>query len=350
MRDRQQVGGAVTGAGVGRGRPGRLAAAALVVASAWALLAAGAAQASTVTVGSVLPVTFTSKPFEQVKTLFNTALPEKGANLVSPASGAIVRWRLQGAKGGPFYLRVLHPNGSGAYLASGTSGPATPSGTGLQTFTANIPVKAGDLIGIDPTSGSDEIGVASAPGANYAFIFPPPFDGATVAPSGTVSGEEIELSAEVQPTPSISEVSPGSGSVAGGATVTITGANFSAASAVKFGSTAASSFTVDSDSQITATAPAATKVGRVDITATTLAGTSATTRADAFVYTGCVVPKLGGKTLRVAKNRLRGANCKLGVVRKVKRPAAKRGKVVKQNPKPGRVLAPGAKVNLKLGK
>ena len=91
----------------------------------------------------------------QLETRFNTALPEKGASLTSPVTGTIVRWRIQGAEGGPYYLRVLTPNSKGAYEASGTSGPATPSGTGLQTFTAHIPIKAGDLIGIDPTHTTD---------------------------------------------------------------------------------------------------------------------------------------------------------------------------------------------------
>ena len=104
----------------------KLSLGAAVVASAIALFAATAAQARTVTVGSVLPPGATAKPFESVQTFFNTALPEKGANLVSPVNGAIVRWRIQEAKGGPFYLRVLRPNGSGAYTAVGTSGGATP--------------------------------------------------------------------------------------------------------------------------------------------------------------------------------------------------------------------------------
>ena len=68
-----------------------------------------------------------SAPLGQVQTFFNTALPEKGANLVSPVSGTIVRWRMAEGVGGPFYLRVLRPNGSGAYAGAGTSGPATPT-------------------------------------------------------------------------------------------------------------------------------------------------------------------------------------------------------------------------------
>jgi hypothetical protein len=308
------------------------------------------AQASTVAIGSVLPAGYASTAFESVQTQFNTALPEKGVNLVSPVDGAIVRWRIIGAEGGPFYLRVLRPNGSGAYKASGTSTGVIPTDTGLQTFPTNLAVKAGDLIGIDPTKGTDKIGVAEVSSASFATIFPPPLEGATLPPSKSETGKEIELSAEVQPTPVITKVSPSIGSVLGGTKVTITGTDFNGASEVKFGELTAASLQVDSETQITATAPKSTKVGRVDITVKTLAGTSATSRSDTFTYEGCVVPKLRGKKLRVAKNRLRAADCKLGTVRKVKRPASKRGKVVAQSPKPGKVLATGAKVNLKLGK
>ncbi len=329
----------------GRGSLSRLGFAAIVAASAWALLAASAAQASTVTVGSVLPLTFTPAPFKQVNTLLNTALPEKGANLVSPVNGAIVRWRVQGAKGGPFALRVLHQNGSGAFAAAGTSLPATPTGTGLQTFTTSLPIQAGDQIGIDPTNPSDEIGFASVPGASFAVIFPPPPDGATVPPSEGGAGKEIELSAEVQPAPAITSISPASGSVAGGATVTITGTNLNAASAVKFGNKPATSFTASSETQITAVAPSSKKAGPVDITATTLAGTSATLRADRFTYKACVVPKLKGKQLKPAKQALKRAGCKLGTVKGQK---GKSAEVTKQSPKPHKVLKPGSKVNVTL--
>jgi PASTA domain/IPT/TIG domain len=350
MSDLRQVGdSASVGAGSDRRRSGRLGIAA-IVAAALSLLAATAAQATTVTVGSVLPTEFTPKPFGLVATQFNTALPEKGASLVSPVTGAVVRWRVQGAKGGPFFLRVLHPNGSGAYQAVGTSGPTTPTGTGIQTFPANLPIKAGDLIGVDPTNTTDEIGIATAAGASYAFANPSIFEGATVPPSGGESGKEVELSAEVQPQPEITAVAPSTGSVVGGTAVTITGTNLNGASAVKFGTKPAATFTVVSETQITATAPAATKVARVDIGVTTLAGISPTVRADGFTYRGCTVPKLKGKTLRAAKSSLRGAGCKPGKVKKVHASAKKTGKVVAQNPAAGKVLAPGSKVTIKLGK
>lgn len=321
-----------------------------VVASVGALLAATAAQASTVTVGSVLPPGSTPTEFKSVETFFNTALPEKGANLTSPVSGAIVRWRMQDPAGGPFSLRVLRPNGSGGYTAAGTSNSVTPTGTGLQTFTANLPVQAGDLIGVDPTNASDKIGVAEVAGASFGFIFPPPFDGATVAPSGSEAGKEIELSAEVQPTPAITSVAPNFGPVAGGTTVTITGTDLASASAVKFGELPAASFKAESETKITAVAPPSATVGAVDVTATTIAGTSATVKADRFFYEGCVVPRLKGKKLKPARRILGRAHCKVGKVTRRRAKPKKVGKVLKQGAKPGKVLALGSKVSLTVGK
>jgi IPT/TIG domain/PASTA domain len=321
----------------------RIGSAIIAAVCACALPLVGTAQASTVTVGSVLPLTYTLTPFGQLQTQFNTTLPEKGANLTSPVNGTIVRWRMLGASGGPFYLRVLHPNGSGAYEATQISTAATAVGGGLQTFSTNIPVKSGDLIGIDPTSPSDEIGVASVPGANYAFIFPPPFNGATVAPSGTEAGKEIELSAEVQPAPSIASLENFSGSIAGGTEVKIKGENLNGASSVKFGSNPAASFTVESDTLITATSPPSSVAGFVDVSVTTPAGSSPAVRSDRFKYEACVVPKLKKKTLKASRKALTKADCKLGKVR-----GDKTGKVVSQNPKPGKVKLPGTKVNVKL--
>jgi hypothetical protein len=343
---RQQTGSVVRG---GRVRARRWAVAVVCMASAWALMAAASAQASVISIGSVLPDGWTSKKFDRVETLFNTALPESGATLSSPVSGAIVRWRIQGAVGGPFYLRVLRPNGKGAYEAVGKSAAATPTGTGLQTFETNLKIQAGDLIGIDPSSDTDEIGVKTESGASYASLYPTPFDGSVVAPSKTFSGEEIELSAEVQPAPEITSIAPSFGSVTGGTLLTITGKNLSGATAVQFGSTPAASFTVDSDTEITATAPRALRPGKVDVTVTTFAGENANTRYDDYVYRACVVPAIKNKTLKVAKTLLRRRGCKLGHVKKVEAPAKKEGKVLKQTPRPGKVLAPGARVRIKLG-
>jgi len=83
--------------------------------------------------------------------------------------------------------------------------------------------------------------------------------------------------------PTVTSMSPTSGSATGGTTVIITGTNFSGARAVTFGGTAASGYTVNSATQITAKAPAGT--GTVDVRVTTAGGTSATSAADQFTYT-----------------------------------------------------------------
>ena len=55
--------------------------------------------------------------------------------------------------------------------------------------------------------------------------------------------------------PAVTGVSPGSGPSTGGNTVTVTGTGFTGASAVAFGTVPATSFTVNSDTSITATVP-----------------------------------------------------------------------------------------------
>jgi hypothetical protein len=73
--------------------------------------------------------------------------------------------------------------------------------------------------------------------------------------------------------PVLRELTPNSGPEAGGTPVTITGADFTGASAVLFGTAPAGALTVVSDSEITVTSPPGT--GQVDVTVTGPGGTSA---------------------------------------------------------------------------
>src|SRR6266403_5517724 len=97
----------------------------------------------------------------------------------------------------------------------------------------------------------------------------------------SVAGTSRDAHAQV-PSPSVTSISPNSGPTAGGTPVTITGNNFTGATAVRFGGTAATSFTVNSATAITATAPAGS--GTVDVTVTNSSGTSATNAVDQFTY------------------------------------------------------------------
>ena len=105
------------------------------------------------------------------------------------------------------------------------------------------------------------------------------------------------------------------GPLSGGTTVAITGTNFSATSAVDFGSAPASAYSFISSTQLSATSPAGT--GTVDITVTTPAGTSATTTADQFSYEAAPAissvspvagPLSGGTTVTITGTGFSGAS------------------------------------------
>ena len=108
-----------------------------------------------------------------------------------------------------------------------------------------------------------------------------PLAGAVFAVLLCAVGLEGEAQAQFGP-PTVASVNPNTGPTSGGTSITITGTNFSGATAVRFGSNAAASFTVNSATQITATSPAG--IGTVDVTVTTAGGTSATSTADQFTY------------------------------------------------------------------
>ena len=124
----------------------------------------------------------------------------------------------------------------------------------------------------------------------------------------------------------------------------ISGQDFVSVSAVSFGSQPAASYAVLSDTAIKAVVPRATKPGAVPVTVTTVSGSA----AGAFTYKACVVPNVLGKKLKGAKKRIRKAGCKVGNVKFLGDSTPKTGRVVKQNPKAGKVRVPGTKVHLKL--
>jgi len=83
--------------------------------------------------------------------------------------------------------------------------------------------------------------------------------------------------------PEVASLTPSTLNVLGGGTVTLTGTGFTGATAVKFGSSDATNFTVNSDSQIIATAPAA-PAGNTHVTVTTPGGSSDTATGNQMTY------------------------------------------------------------------
>ena len=85
------------------------------------------------------------------------------------------------------------------------------------------------------------------------------------------------------PRPTVTGISPTTGSTAGGTVVTVTGTGFTGATTVKFGTVAGTSLTVNSSTKITIKSPAHA-AGIVDVTVTTPGGTSAIVAGDKFTY------------------------------------------------------------------
>lgn len=100
---------------------------------------------------------------------------------------------------------------------------------------------------------------------------------------GSESGAQLRLTCQFAAA-AVTSLAASSGPTAGGTSVVITGTNLGGATAVNFGGTPATSFTVDSNSQITAVSPASA-AGAVDVQVLAANGNSVTSGSgDNFTY------------------------------------------------------------------
>ena len=106
---------------------------------------------------------------------------------------------------------------------------------------------------------------------------------ATDTVSSSIAGTSSTIAVSAASAPTVTAVDASIGSTDGGDTVDVVGMNLSGATTVDFGPIAATSFTVDSPTQLTAVTPAHT-AGTVDVKVTTAGGTSLTSRADRYSY------------------------------------------------------------------
>jgi alpha-tubulin suppressor-like RCC1 family protein len=128
-----------------------------------------------------------------------------------------------------------------------------------------------------------------------------------VTATAVAAGDYYSLALLAPPSAS---VSPGAGPAAGGTPVTITGSNFSAVSAVDFGSVPAKSFKLVTSSEIIAVSPPHAE-GAVQVTVTTPNGTSTASLATRFTFATTIpteppLPATAGTTPRA---RLESVSC-----------------------------------------
>ena len=207
---------------------------------------------------------------------------------------------------GTVRVAVTTPGGTTANTSADdfTYGSSVPTVTDVNP--AGGPTAGGNLVVI---TGTGFNGVTGAAGVKFgatnatSYIVNNDTQITAVAPAGTAGAVNITVTHPVNgtsvntvnddyvygATPTITSVAPAAGSAAGGTVVTITGTGLTGATAVTFGGTAATTFIVNSDTTITATAPAHA-AGTVDVVVTTPIGTSANTAGDNFVYVAAGAP------------------------------------------------------------
>jgi hypothetical protein len=322
------------------------------ILTAIAFLAFVASAQAQITVGQLAPTSAPTGNCSETFDEWQTSVASGASYAVPAPGGAITSWSTlaAGNSGQKFGFKLLRRTGA-AYTVIGHDGPEALVPGSLNTFPIGIPAQAGDLISMYIPSPAETSPVACNFGTELAgdviaYRFGNALDTETLEPENEYEGERLNISATVLPPPTISGLGDVTGSIEGGSAVVVSGANFAKVSGVNFGTTAATSFTVNSEGQITAIAPPSTTLSKVPISVMTIAGTASSPTT--FAYEGCKVPGLSGKKLKAAKKKLVAADCKLGKVKKLNGATSKTGKVKRQSPKPGKLLAPGSKVNLKL--
>jgi hypothetical protein len=322
----------------------------IVLVALWgiSILAMSSPASAQITLGQLATATTPAfnceygQPYDELQTSVAA-----GNSYVAPSSGVITSWstRVGTNPGQMLGLKVYRAAGAGTFLVVGQDGPRALT-SGLNTFPVNIPVQTGDILGIflPLNVHSDCLFETGLAGDVISWQEGNAPVGSSFAIQETYSKNRLNISATLLPPPTISAIAPAEGSIKG-TSVAITGANFASVTGVNFGSVP-TTFTVDSEGQITAVAPPSKTLSKVQVTVTTAAGSA--TSAQTFAYKGCMVPQLKGKKLKAAKKKIRKGDCKLGKVKKLDGATAKTGKVTKQNPKPGKILAPGSKVKIAL--
>ncbi len=193
---------------------------------------------------------------------------------------------------------------------------------------ASGPLSGGQTVTITGTNftGATAVKFSNTPATSFTVVnsttihaVTPAFPAANInifvtTPSGTnpaVVGDQYLFEAK----PAISSVSPASGPLSGGQTVTITGTNFTGATAVKFSNTPATSFTVVNSTTIHAVTPAF-PAANINIFVTTPSGTNPAVVGDQYLFEAAPTvssvspnagPHAGGQTVTITGTNFTGA-------------------------------------------
>ncbi|WP_294327244.1 IPT/TIG domain-containing protein, partial [uncultured Sphingomonas sp.] len=217
------------------------------------------------------------------------------ASITSESSTQIVAATPSGTAGAADVVVTTGAN-EGNQTATGTFTYVAPS-----TVTALSPTAgptAGNTVILSGTNflNATAVTFGATPATSFTVNSATQITAAAPAGSGTVN-VRVTTAAGTSPTgagnqytyipaPVLTSVSPSSG--AAGANVILTGSNLNGATAVLFGATAATSYTVNSNTQITAVAPTGV-TGTVNVSVSTVGGTATLANAYSFAPAAPVV-------------------------------------------------------------
>lgn len=325
---------------------------------------------SSVACGSAVTATFS-----------NASLAPATGLASSPINGVVVSWRAwvmaASSQPGPS-LRIVRSTGGETSTGAGTSAQVAPYDGAGGPFATRLPIEAGDRIGIELSCegmSGPGVGTVAESGDSLSYWNPGLLDGAMPgsAPFETTPATGALVNAEVEPdadadgfgdeTQDFCDTdaatqgpcsSPASLTLSGNVPQSVTVSNTSPSTALPISSISASpGFGVASNSCGTSIPAHAsclvgvafdpTRGGTLGGALTIANSASGSPREVALTGAACVVPKLRGKKLAKGAKALKRGNCRLG-----KAKGRKGGRVRKQKPKAGAVLAPKSKVSVKL--
>jgi uncharacterized repeat protein (TIGR03803 family) len=203
---------------------------------------------------------------------------------ITPGGTLTTLHSFSGTDGADPYAGLVQAT-DGSFYGTTYYGGANDGGTvfslavGLGPFVKTLPT-SGEVGATVIILGTDLTGATSVTfdGTAAAFTVVSSSEITTTVPSGAATGEvrvttpqgTLICNVNFRVTPTISDFSPTSGAV--GTSVVITGEGFRGATCMSIGGVMATSFTLDSDTQITVTVPTGAKTGHIAVS--TLGGTA----------------------------------------------------------------------------
>jgi hypothetical protein len=179
-----------------------------LTATLGSVLALPAASHATVTIGSDLgdSPSVGISCIGSLCTRVQTSLPadDLAANGVSsPVNGTVVTWRIRSTSSAtqqPVAFRVISPAAGGQFTGGGSSATVTPPDIdGVTPFAASIPIKIGDLLGLNfNNSVNSYFGISAGP--NSGQLFNPALAQGSTRPPQNNTTEQLLVNADIEPT------------------------------------------------------------------------------------------------------------------------------------------------------